>query len=351
MAGENGINDIRTRVAALEAAPPGSASWGGITGTLSAQTDLQSALDAKQAAGSYQPLATVLTNTTASFTTAKDTLLANQSGVNTGDQTTITGNAGTATTLATGRTIAITGDITYTSPSFNGSGNVTAAGTLATVNSNVGTFGSGSLVPVITVNAKGLVTAVSTAAVSGGGGAGALGVHARQPNVAAGTFLTPQITALALGTIAAAANRLDYIPFIPARDITVDRLDIEVTTLIAASQARLAIYADNAGIPGAILRDGASVLDCATTGLKSATITALAMTAGTTYWLAILSSSTQTYRGIAVGGLMPMLVNATLNTTYVHKRQTQTFASGMPATASGLSDISGTVPLIKMRVA
>jgi len=170
MADPNGFSDIRTRVAALEAAPPGAASWGGITGTLSAQTDLQAALDAKQAAGSYQPLATVLTNTTASFTTAKDTLLANQSGVNTGDQTTISGNAGTATALATGRTIAITGDLTYTSPTFNGTGNVTAAGTLATVNSNVGTFGSGSLVPVITVNAKGLVTGVTTAAVSGGGG-------------------------------------------------------------------------------------------------------------------------------------------------------------------------------------
>jgi hypothetical protein len=55
-------------------------------------------------------------------------------GTNTGDQTTITGNAGTATTLATGRTIAITGDVTYTSPAFDGSGNVTAAGTVTRVN-------------------------------------------------------------------------------------------------------------------------------------------------------------------------------------------------------------------------
>lgn len=78
------------------------------------------------------------------------------------------GSATTATTLATGRTIAITGDLTYTSPSFNGSGNVTAAGTLATVNSNVGSFGSSTAIPVVTVNAKGLVTAVSTATVSGG---------------------------------------------------------------------------------------------------------------------------------------------------------------------------------------
>jgi len=78
----------------------------------------------------------------------------------------LTGNADTATALATGRTIAITGDITYTSPSFNGSGNVTAAATLATVNANVGAFGSATAIPVITVNGKGLVTAVSTTAVS-----------------------------------------------------------------------------------------------------------------------------------------------------------------------------------------
>jgi hypothetical protein len=78
----------------------------------------------------------------------------------------VTGNADTATALETGRTIAITGDLTYTSPSFTGSGNVTAAGTLATVNSNVGSFGSTTAVPVVTVNAKGLVTAVSTSAIA-----------------------------------------------------------------------------------------------------------------------------------------------------------------------------------------
>jgi hypothetical protein len=65
---------------------------------------------------------------------------------------------GSAATLTTGRTIAITGDLAYTSPSFNGSTNVTAAGTLATVNTNVGAFTNAS----ITVNAKGLVTAASS---------------------------------------------------------------------------------------------------------------------------------------------------------------------------------------------
>ena len=64
---------------------------------------------------------------------------------------------GSAATLTTGRTIAVTGDLAYTSPSFDGSTNVTAAGTLATVNSNVGSFTAAN----ITVNAKGLITAAS----------------------------------------------------------------------------------------------------------------------------------------------------------------------------------------------
>jgi hypothetical protein len=75
---------------------------------------------------------------------------------------------GSAATLTTGRTISISGDLTYTSPSFDGSSNVTAAGTLATVNSNTGSFGSSSAIPVITVNGKGLITAVTTSTVAGG---------------------------------------------------------------------------------------------------------------------------------------------------------------------------------------
>lgn len=78
----------------------------------------------------------------------------------------LTGNATTATTLATGRTIGMTGDVSWTSASFNGSANVTGTSTLATVNSNVGSFGSSTAVPVITVNAKGLVTAVSTSNIT-----------------------------------------------------------------------------------------------------------------------------------------------------------------------------------------
>lgn len=77
----------------------------------------------------------------------------------------LTGNADTATKLSTARNLSLTGDATATLSSFDGSGNVSAALTFATVNSNVGSFGSGTAVPVVTVNAKGLVTAVSTTSI------------------------------------------------------------------------------------------------------------------------------------------------------------------------------------------
>ena len=77
----------------------------------------------------------------------------------------LTGNADTATTLATARNFSASGDLTAPNVSFNGGGAVDLVTTLATVNSNVGSFGTTTAIPVVTVNAKGLVTAVSTAAI------------------------------------------------------------------------------------------------------------------------------------------------------------------------------------------
>jgi hypothetical protein len=75
------------------------------------------------------------------------------------------GNADTATKWATARNLSLTGDATATLSSVDGSAAVSAALTLATVNSNVGTFGDSVTVPSVTVNAKGLVTAVSQTAI------------------------------------------------------------------------------------------------------------------------------------------------------------------------------------------
>lgn len=77
-----------------------------------------------------------------------------------------TGNAATATKWATARTIGITGDAIWSSGSLDGSANVTAGITFATVNSNVGSFGSATKSVTATVNAKGLVTAISEATIT-----------------------------------------------------------------------------------------------------------------------------------------------------------------------------------------
>jgi hypothetical protein len=72
----------------------------------------------------------------------------------------VTGSAGTANTWTTARDLSLTGDATATLTGVNGSANVSAALTLATVNSNVGSFTK------LTVNGKGLVTAATAAVLA-----------------------------------------------------------------------------------------------------------------------------------------------------------------------------------------
>lgn len=78
-----------------------------------------------------------------------------------------TGNAATATRWATGRTIALTGDVTGTSGSFDGSGNLSFAASLANSGVTAGTYLK------VTVDAKGRVTAGSS--MTSGDVIGALG--------------------------------------------------------------------------------------------------------------------------------------------------------------------------------
>lgn len=77
-----------------------------------------------------------------------------------GTATNLTGlplSTGVTGTLQAAQFPALTGDVTTTSG--------TLATALATVNSNVGSFGSASVVPNFTVNAKGLITAAGSATV------------------------------------------------------------------------------------------------------------------------------------------------------------------------------------------
>lgn len=97
-------------------------------------------------------------------------LTGNVTGNVTGDVTgnvtgDVTGNADTATTLATGRTIGMTGDVVWTSASFDGSGNVTGTATIQANSVALGTDTTGDYTSDITAG-TGLA---STGATSGEG--------------------------------------------------------------------------------------------------------------------------------------------------------------------------------------
>ena len=87
---------------------------------------------------------TATASDTGNLSIATGTLVANIEGNVTGN---VTGNADTATALATGRTIGMTGDVVWTSASFDGSGNVTGVAAL-----QANTVSSTELVSATTLN-------------------------------------------------------------------------------------------------------------------------------------------------------------------------------------------------------
>jgi hypothetical protein len=97
--------------------------------SIAANTVLGSVAGGVPAALTGTQLATIVDAATTSLkgllSAADKTKLDAITGTNTGDQTTVTGNAGTATALQNARTIAVSGAVTGTATSFNGTANIT----------------------------------------------------------------------------------------------------------------------------------------------------------------------------------------------------------------------------------
>lgn len=164
------------------------------------------------------------------------------------------------------------------------------------------------------------------------------------------TMVDASVNALAATTVAGAALRCDFVAFTPARDLPINQLACEVTTLGAGTTALLGIYDDLNGAPNSKLVESAS-LDCSTTGVKSTTLgSVFTMNKGETYWWACATSGTQTMRALAVGGMRSIGLSSTAGVRANLRRATLA-SMALPATAPATTLTGATTPQMRVRVA
>jgi len=127
---------------------------------------------------------------------------------------TITGVADTAKQLQNTRYFSVSGDVsTGSSVAFNGTQNVGLAVTLALSGVTSATYGSSTSIPSISVNAKGIITGVTTTGITVGNGTldlktsgtGLSGIATFTANQATGTAVTFTVTSDATSTNTAGA--------------------------------------------------------------------------------------------------------------------------------------------------
>jgi hypothetical protein len=125
----------------------------------------------------------------------------NLPGVNTAGNQNTSGNAATATALATGRTISLTGDVTGTSGSFDGTGNVSIAATIAANSVALGTDTTGNYVATGATSGNGI-----SGSVSSEGGTFTVTSNATNANTASTIVFRDASGNFSAGTITAALS-------------------------------------------------------------------------------------------------------------------------------------------------
>lgn len=190
----------------------GGAAWGSITGTLSDQTDLNTALNGKQ------PLATVLTNTTAAFTTAQESKLA---GIAPG----ATANLGTVTSVSVVTANGVSGSVANasTTPAITLTLGAITPSSVAASGTVTGSNLSGTNTGDQTITLTGDVTGSGTGSFAATIANGAVSL-AKMANMATGSLIyrktagagAPEVqtlatlkTDLALATVATSGSAAD----------------------------------------------------------------------------------------------------------------------------------------------
>lgn len=169
----------------------------------------------------------------------------------------------------------------------------------------------------------------------------------------AGTAFCPlMINAVALSTIAAAANRFDAAPFAVATETAVNAVGLEVTTAATGAQFVMGLYTDDHGVPGSLLGQ-TSALDAASTGFKAFVLPQnVRLVPWQRYWVVVHSSAAPTYRGIPVAGMAPLGISFANGTALLNiARTTLAWSATMPARAPAVGRVSAVFPAVLLRAA
>jgi len=177
----------------------------------------------------------------------------------------------------------------------------------------------------------------STSLLGSGDIATPVGIHA--PRIpASGGYINPLLTAVKpnLGVVQI-ANQLRCFPFYPMKTFTIVSASINVTGVVASSNARILFYSDSNGIPNAKLYESTN-LDTSTLGVKTYT-SSFTFNAGTSYWICIQTSSAVTLSGFqGDGGSFTFQTSAV--GTAVSNCANYTYAIGSAPSTLGTTGIS-----------
>jgi hypothetical protein len=161
------------------------------------------------------------------------------------------------------------------------------------------------------------------------------------------------------GTRAGAANEMTLSPFYTSNPLRIDEIGVSIATAVSGALGRCAIYSSGVdGWPDEKLFEGPSNLDFSTTGFHAHSID-LRFDTGRQYYLALLTSSTATYRTVSTSSALnfglPAGANAVQYGTVI--RRIHTFADPMPSSFGfsvsdvGTSGANFPPPSIRMRAA
>jgi hypothetical protein len=325
--------------------------WGSITGTLSSQTDLQSALDAKQddlvsgtniktlegqsllGAGNID-----LTKSDVGLSNVDNTSDLNKP-ISTATQTALNAKEDTITAGTTSQYYR--GDKTFQTldKTAVGLGNVDNTSDL---NKPISTLTQTAL------NAKQDTLTLTTTGTSGaatlvgatlnipqyGGGGGLVGLYnvfqGQSGNVINNRFFG---TSTSFNTYT--NNIIKLHPYISNSTYTTSSIGIQVLTGQAGANIRILIYSNSATRPDTKLYESTNI-NCSTNGFKTIT-TSFTFTAGVVYWIGFqnsFSSSSANIASVTSSNLPPFLGDVTSNSAYIGY-QTSAFTFGSAPTTMG----------------